>query len=115
MNAKNFVKNLIIVSLLIFQFLGLTSLIARGMLIIILVIAVYSLSLSYKYLSRPVVNGFFLLLALNFAYYLVSPKIVIGTYVWETTGFFANSAMNLLFQYSCNTNALIAGSLVQKD
>ena len=93
--TENLFKYLFFSALAVYQLLGLVSVVARVMLVVILVLAIVCMGKSFVYIQRSVINGLFLLLFLNTLYYLISPKIIEGTSNWETTGFFANTGMNL--------------------
>ena len=79
-------------SLIAFMFLGLTSLVGRGFLAIILCFITVCLIKCIKYLNKIECLSVFLLLTLNVIYYVFGDKNVSGV---ETTGFFSNIVLCL--------------------
>lgn len=83
---------IIYASLIMYMFLGLASIYARYMLVVILLAISFCLLSSLKNPSKSVFFSLFSLLALNVIYYLISDKVVAGV---ETTGFFSNIVLCL--------------------
>ena len=96
-NVSDFLKYLVFVSIIIFEFYGLASGTARMFLGVIVGVLVIYLIKTVEYLDYPIVRELFFLLMLNAVYYFISPKAVQYQFnhPWGTIGFFSNIVLGL--------------------
>lgn len=100
-------KYIILLALVVFMLLGLTSTIARGMLVLIFCAIVYCLCRCLGYLPRREVSAIFVLLAVNTLYFVFGD-------MGRHSGFYANIVLNLgLFFFSYYLS--LKGRLSEKD
>ncbi len=100
-------KYTVLLALIVFMFLGLTSVVARGMLVIIFIAIIVSIADCIKYSHRNEVGAILILLIVN------SILFIFGD-VGRHSGFYANIVLNLgIFFFSYNLSE--KGRLSEKE